>query len=622
MSADDRQPDPARDDGVDSQTDRLRRAALQQYLEHGASGLEARAWTEADDDGLRELVAELFGIVDTAGIAIEVVDTEKRYVFVNRAFEDMTGYARNEVVGKTPAMMRPAARTDDDYSPISDRVVGAHDVWEGEYPRQHRDGYVYRYHARISPVRGRDGVPRLYVAVGRDVSEESARLERLERYAFYDRLTQLPNRTLFEDRLRHRLLRFERHPGELAALLFIDFDRFKDINDEYGHDVGDRLLSEVAMRLRHNARSTDTVCRLGGDEFCVLLDRIVRVEDALQVAEQIHNLIVEPIRMVNGLELVPSASIGVTVLNGSSTSVETVMREADSAMYRSKELGEDFVVFDRALDAELRRRRSLQAGLTVAAERGELRIHLQPVRHAATQRIGRLRAILSWLDAEGELHTSQDFLSFAELSGDIVSIGRWTLRQALATLSAIDEELGPQDLQIVVTVTPRQLLHDRFVAELAAMLSDAGLGPHRLVLGLVDVEGRLKQDRVQAVLHDLRTLGVAVVLENFGLGSASIDTLMHSPTSGYVMAPEFAPHIPGSREICGMFDAIHVFARVMNYEMTVPNVTTDVAAIWLSRHGYQWIEGDCVGRPMTLARVMDWLQVARAREASELHDAI
>lgn len=572
---------------------------------------------EADHGELYSLSGELLRVLDFASISIEIVDLEKRYVFVNRAFEALTGYNREEAIGKTPAMMRPPGASDEDYASIAETVRGSMSIWEGTYRRQRRDGSIYRFKSRIAPVLDGEGNARLFVAVGSDVTEESESRELLERFAFFDALTGLPNRLLFRDRLTHRLSQLRRQPHSLGAVLFLDIDGFKQINDQYGHDAGDRLLVEVAHRLASATRSSDTVSRLGGDEFCVLLDRLEERSDAIQVADALHQLLQEPIEIAESLSIRADASIGITFLHTGASNMEAVMREADSAMYRAKAADLPYVVFDRQLDAELREQRQLQHQLTRALERDEFDFCTSFVEDAQTQQRKRVRLDIIWRRGPGQVLSHNEWYDLVAISGEVYDITRWQLDRAIRLI----EEYAARGCRMPIEMSiNRHAITDARVIEMFREIADSGrIRPKALYISLAPSRRNLVYERIKHPLLALQKLGYPVLLEGFGQTSYTIADLLDFPVAGFSLSSSFTNQVLNPR-VRVTLSAVLQFAQGIGREMVANDVQSQEVRQAFRDLGWPSLQGPAISPTLAPARLWDWFALEepeRARQALE-----
>jgi diguanylate cyclase (GGDEF)-like protein len=363
------------------------------------------------------------------------------------------------------------------------------------------------------------------VCVSRDISErKSAELELAHR-ALHDGLTGLPNRTLFLDRLGQSLRRSRRRERGVAVL-FLDLDRFKVVNDSLGHKAGDRLLVDVAMRLSSALRPSDTLARFGGDELTLLCEDIGDPNDARAIAERLLATFAEPFAVSDG-EAFLQASIGIAISRDGFETPEDLIRDADAAMYRSKERGHGVELFDEAMRQDVRDRLAMESALRRGIDRGELRLHCQPLVSLADARIEGFESLVRWEHPERGLIPPGSFIPLAEETGLIVPLGAWVLREACATLRRIHDETGLERLQVSVNVSPRQLQQPDFVGQVRAALDDHDLAPGCLVVEIT--ESAIMEAGAATILRALKDLGVRLAMDDFGTGYSSLAHLRRFP---------------------------------------------------------------------------------------------
>jgi diguanylate cyclase (GGDEF)-like protein/PAS domain S-box-containing protein len=389
----------------------------------------------------------------------------------------------------------------------------------------HRTGREFPVELAVVPLYRGDTVS--FCAFVRDISERKKAEETIRHLAYHDVLTGLPNRVLFEERLRIGLAQARRR-REKVAVMFLDLDRFKLVNDTIGHTGGDQLLQEVARELRETIREGDTVARVGGDEFTFLLPGIERAEDATVAAERILRRVRQP-RTVAGQEFRMTTSIGITVFPRDGNTAEVLMRNADTAMYRAKERGRDnHQMFTLAMKASLHETLALENDLSHALERDELRVFYQPVMEIASGRIVGGEALLRWQHPQRGLVEPDEFIPLAEETGLIGPIGEWALRMACKQAQAWrDSRLGPS--RISVNVSARQVEQPGLVRAVASALAEANLPPQCLHLEITKGAVMRQLESVSFTLAELREMGVGISVDDFGTGYSSLGYLKRFP---------------------------------------------------------------------------------------------
>ncbi|HAU57632.1 MAG TPA: hypothetical protein DCW87_08800, partial [Comamonadaceae bacterium] len=417
-----------------------------------------------------------------------VTDANGIILRVNRAFTRMTGYSPDEVIGHTPAMFK-SGRHDAEFYVRLWQSLADRGAWFGEIWDRRKNGEVYPLLQSISAVRGDDGQVTHYVAAFSDISERKEAEEKIRHLAFYDPLTRLPNRRLLLDRLQQAMVLGER-TGNHGALLFIDLDQFKSLNDTLGHDVGDLLLIEVARRLQDAIRASDTAARLGGDEFVVMLEELS--EDATEAAEQARLVGEKVLSTLNqpyhlaGHELRSTPSIGLTLFEGRRATIDELMRQADLAMYQSKSAGRNALhFFDPQMQAAVLQRVQLDTDLRNSLEQGDFRLHYQPQVDAHGKVIG-AEALLRWQHPRRGTVLPGEFIPLAEETGFILPLGQWVLQAACEQLAQWAGDEAMAGLTLSVNVSARQFHQPEFAESVLEVLRTTGANPARLRLELTE----------------------------------------------------------------------------------------------------------------------------------------
>jgi diguanylate cyclase (GGDEF)-like protein len=401
------------------------------------------------------------------------------------------------------------------------------------------------------------------------------RVEALERQARTDPLTGLPNRALFIERLDQAIARRDRIGGALAVL-FLDLDGFKLVNDGLGHAAGDQLLAAVGERLRRTLRAADTVARLGGDEFAVLLEDIRDDEQPLRAAERVADALRAPLRLAARLVQIRS-SIGIVIDAGQAASADELLRNADVAMYRAKANGRGrFAVFEPAMHAVQLGKLELEGELRVAIERGEFGLRFQPIVHLAAGRLAALEALLRWDHPDRGTISPLDFVPLAEETGQIVPIGAWVLREACRQLGHWRRDGQVEDdVRISVNLSTRQLQDDAFLGEVEAALVEADLDPDALILEITESVMLVDDSAAVGVLQALRRHGVHVALDDFGTGYSSLGYLKSLPADGIKIDRSFIDGLAAEREKTAIVEAAITFAHALDLSVTAEGIETD-----------------------------------------------
>ncbi len=457
-------------------------------------------------------------VFESTSEGIVLTDLNANIVAVNRAFTDITGYREDEVLGHNPRMMQ-SGRHDVVFYREMWRALQTTGEWRGEIWNRRKNGDVYPEWLTLSTVRNEDGEPLQYVAIFTDISLIKETQSQVDFLGHHDALTRLPNRLLLRDRCAHAIARAEHNGGNLAVLV-LDLDRFKNVNETLGHSVGDELLLELAERLRAAMRGGDTVARLGGDGFVFLLESQVDAQSAMMAAQDLLRRISQPI-VVGGHELVMTASIGISLYPGDGEDVDTLLMHADRAMYEAKSRGRNtYQFFEPALAAGVFERLLLENALRNALPRHELTLHYQPQIDLRSGRMVAVEALARWRHPELGFVPPSQFIALAEEIGIIDEIGRWVLHEACRQM--IEWQAQGFDVpRVAVNLSMKQVGPD-LVNQVTAILRHAGLSPDRLELEVTESAIMSQPEQVLTVLHELVDTGVQVAVDDFGTGYSSL----------------------------------------------------------------------------------------------------
>ena len=432
----------------------------------------------------------------------------------------------------------------------------------------------------------------------RAVAERTAELEeakaRAQHLADHDALTGLPNRRLLEDRLTQALALGHRNRKN-SAVMFVDLDRFKMINDSLGHAIGDALLKEVANRLVGQLREGDTICRIGGDEFVVVLPEVKRSSDVAHVAQKVIEQLSLPVT-VEERELVVTCSIGIAVYPDDGRDAETLIRNADAAMYHAKELGRaNYQFFTEQMNQAASRRLQLESDLRRAVRKGELRVHYQPIIDVASGRIAAHEALVRWQHPERGVVVPADFIQLAEETGMILKIGEWILGEACRWSTFIGAE---RELQIAVNLSARQFNDPQLAKVVARALKETGLPPRLLELEITESTAMQQTDITLRTLKRLKQLGVSIAIDDFGTGYSSLSYLRRFPVDKVKIDRSFVAEMPENRDQGAIVSAIIALAHALQIRVVAEGVETEAQRAFLKSCGCDFIQGYLVGRPV------------------------
>lgn len=454
-----------------------------------------------------------------------------------------------------------------------------------------------------------------YVTLAHHLQLRRQAEERLQHQAFHDPLTDLPNRALFLDRLKHALQR-PTGQAEQVALLFIDLDRFKFVNDSFGHVTGDDLLKAVAHRLCTIVRPGDTVARLGGDEFAILLENVPSQRVAEQVAAELSTCVSAPFYL-SAHEMFITASIGVSLSVPSRAGAAKLLHEADVALYRAKRQGRaSWVVFDPAVDGAGWERATLEVQLRQGMQDNTLWLAYQPLVDLATNRVVELEALVRWQHPERGTMLPRAFIPVVEQTGIVVPFGRWVLEAACRQGQAWQERY-PEAPVVSVNLSARQFLHPKLVEDIAQVLQSTGMAPDRLKLEITESTMMTNLDEAADILRRLRTLGVRVAIDDFGAGYSSLSYLRHFPIDQLKIDREFIAGLERHGEAAAIVRAVIALAQALRIEVVAEGIETSSQAAHLRSWGCELGQGFHFGRPLSARSTMSLLDARFASAASE-----
>lgn len=525
----------------------------------------------------------------TAREGVMVTDPMEQILIVNRAFCELTGYSEEEVLGKTPRILQ-SGRQDKAFYEAMRAQLDATRYWQGEIWNRRKNGEVYPQLLTISAVLDDQARVTHYVGVFSDLSQIKDATERLEFLAHHDVLTGLPNRLLLFSRLQHGLDIAKRDRKSLA-LLMLDLDRFKDINDSFGHLAGDELLQQVAERLTSRLRGIDTVTRLGGDEFAALLEDLSHPQDAALVATEIIEALTEPCRLSNSAEVRVGVSIGISLYPEHGKTAEELLKQADAALYRAKAEGRgNFSYFSDDLTYAAIRRINLESLLRRALTRNELGLHYQPQIEIASGHVVGAEALIRWhSETEGDIAPNQ-FIPVAEETGLIATLGEWVLREACRQGRRwIDAGLPP--LKLAVNLSSHQLRHGDISETVASILAETGFPPEQLELELTESALMERESEAASILKRLRDLGVRLAIDDFGTGYSSLAYLKRFQLDMLKIDKSFIEDIPQQQDDREIAAAIIAMGHTLRLQVLAEGVETSEQFNFLKAQGCDLYQG-------------------------------
>jgi diguanylate cyclase (GGDEF)-like protein/PAS domain S-box-containing protein len=554
-------------------------------------------------DRLRESETRFRTLAETAPCAI-TIDQSGECRYANAVAGALSGYSPRELERMNLVeLVHP-----DDQDLVRERAV----LSKEDLPTHHefrivrKDGQERWLDFCASAIEY--GGQRATLGAAFDITDRKRADEQIRNLAYHDPLTSLPNRLLFRDRLSLAVAQAHR-AGQKLAVLFIDLDRFKVINDSLGHALGDRVLQTVAARLQASVREGDTVARVGGDEFVLILPGVQRLLQVARVAEKICAALREPL-VLEGHELFVTTSMGISVYPDDGEDAEALIKNADTAMYRAKEHGRNrYQLFTASMNTGAAERLAQEARLRRALKEGELSVHYQPVVDLQTGRIEGVEALLRWNDPERGIRPAAEFIAVAESTGLIVPIGAFVLRTACAQARAWQER-GHGGLRVSVNLSARQLRQADLPALLRDVLQETGLDPSHLALEITETQAMIGGDAACAALQRLKALGPRLLVDDFGVGASSLSLLRRLPVDALKIDRSFVKDL-GTREGSGVTAAVIALAHALELQVVAKGVETEEQRAFLAARGCDRVQGHLLGEPVPAEACSTYLAARR-----------
>ncbi|MCG8429419.1 MAG: EAL domain-containing protein [Chromatiales bacterium] len=551
------------------------------------------------------LAAKVF---DSSIEGIVITDGKGEIQRVNRAFSLVTGYEEREVQGKTPAILKSGHHDHSFYVDMWDQL-SREGVWQGEVVNKRKNGETYVEWLSISAVSAIDGRVKHYIGIFSDITEKKLNTQQMQQLAYYDVLTGLPNRTLFYDRLKQSLVRAKRNLSALA-LLFIDLDNFKELNDSYGHAEGDLLLQGVASRLKQTVRASDTVSRLGGDEFTIILSdfqdpNVISLESS-KVAEKILAILSKPFQLKE-VSYQLSASIGIAIYPQDGEVISELIKHADSAMYQAKSMGKNtFHFFSQQMFKAQQERSELKADLNNAIAEGQFVLHYQPQICLSTNEVVGCEALIRWNHSKRGLLPPGFFIGIAEDMGMINRIGDWVLEQAISQLRRWHDQ-GIDTLKIAINLSVEQIRDSRLPGRISMLLDRYDVPPDKLELEIT--ESAMLKDTLESsqALQLVKKLGVRISLDDFGTGYSSMTYVKHFPVDSLKIDRVFVRDIFDSIEDKSIVLASISLANNLSVNTIAEGVETREQLDFLKDSGCTHVQGFLISKPLPVEAITKFI---------------
>lgn len=535
-----------------------------------------------------------FKVFENMNEAVLVTDADNSCIMVNQAFSAITGYTLEELKGKNPRMMS-SGRHDAAFYQEMWKSLFSTGYWQGEIWNRRKNGEIYPQWLSIVVVRDERDKTRNFIAIFSDISERKNVDERLYFMAHYDPLTGLPNRSLLHDRLLQAIT-YAKRQGTRVAVMFLDLDRFKTINDTLGHSMGDLLLQAVAERLKGCLRTSDTVARLGGDEFILVLPDLRDSDHAGKIAQKILDLLGRPYS-IRDMELHTSASIGISVYPEDGISNEELISNSDVAMYRAKDNGKNnFQFYAPIMNKSSYKRLTLENSLRRALEREEFILHYQPQIDLLTGKICGVEALIRWNNTEQGLIPPDTFIPLAEENGMIVPIGEWVLREACRQNSSWQKQ-GLTSFTVAVNLSAMQFHQKKLAITVEKVLQETALSPDWLELEITET-GIMKHSDAISTMKSLKELGLRLAIDDFGTGYSSLSHLKRFPLDKLKVDQSFVRELTSSRDDAAITVAIINMAKSLNLKVIAEGVETAEHRDFLLANGCPLMQGYFFSKPL------------------------
>ncbi len=541
-----------------------------------------------------EFLRKLSHGLEHSASAVLITDIHGIVEYVNLKFIQLTGYSSSEIIGQNPRILKSDVTPRKVYEELWQTILSGKE-WRGELLNRRKSGEVYWSITSISPLKNDEDQITHFIANVEDINERKNAEVTIERLAYYDPLTELPNRRMLQGRLELALKRSQRQ-GSIAALLYLDLDNFKHVNDSLGHPAGDNLLREMSSRITRSLRDDDVVCRLGGDEFAVILHDVRHNQDVAQVIQYLMETMSEPMAL-EGCEVVVTSSVGIALFPKDGSDGNTLEKHADIALYHAKSEGRNtFRFFSEELNSSLRDRIAMEQGLRHALKQNELELLYQPKVSISTGRVTGVEALLRWNSPEFGTVSPLRFIPIAEETRQIIPIGEWVLHHAC--IQQLEWEKQGLGLSMAVNLSAVQFKAPELIERISAIIDESGIRPENLELELTESALVEKPDEVVRVLESLRSLGCSISIDDFGTGYSSLSYLKAFPVTILKIDRSFVrdlSHNSGDRAIA---QSVVNLATNLDMLTVAEGVETNEQYKILKQIGCTYIQGYLYSRPL------------------------
>ncbi len=553
------------------------------------------------EDNLRQAAA----VFDNTTEGILITDANNFIKAVNPAFTSVTGYSIDDLIGKTPKILNSGKQDKTFYQEMWKSLLNT-GKWQGEIWNRRKNGEIYPELLGISAVKDSQNNTISYVAVFSDISKIKAAQDDLDFLAHHDWLTSLPNRLMFQSRLRHAMSRLE--SGKHLAILLIDLDRFKDVNDSFGHPLGDEVLQLSAIRMHEILSEKDTLARLGGDEFIVLIEDLDILENAGRIAQDLLDAIAKPFYLTNGIEVFLGASIGISIYPDQGQSVDAIFQHADAALYQAKKEGKGiFRFYNSGITSSIRIRLTIETRLRKAISKGELAVYYQPQVDIRTGKVVAAEALVRWIDPIDGFVSPSHFIPIAEESGLISQIGEWVLREVCNQGNRWLAE-GKTLIPIAVNLSPRQFIHGNIVGLVEQVLNETKYPSEFLEFEITESALMDREEEAIKTLNQLRNMRIRLAIDDFGTGYSSLAHLKRFPVDILKIDKSFVDDIPQNEDDREIAATIIAMGHTLRLKVLAEGVETKEQLDFLNSCGCDLYQGFYKSKPLPADKFIEFIQ--------------
>ncbi|MBK6608270.1 MAG: EAL domain-containing protein [Leptospiraceae bacterium] len=552
------------------------------------------------EDNLRQAAA----VFDNTTEGLLITDVNTIIKAVNPSFTTVTGYTMEDLKDKTPRILNSGKQDKAFYEEMWQSLV-KEGKWRGEIWNRRKNGEIYPELLGISAVKDNNGNTLSYVAVFSDITKIKAAQDDLDYLAHHDWLTNLPNRLMFQSRLRHAMSRLD--SGKRLAILLIDLDRFKDVNDSYGHPLGDEVLQLSAIRMFQRLSERDTLARLGGDEFIVLIEDLEALEKAGRIAQELLDSIADPFYLTNGVEIFLGASIGISIYPDQGQSVDELFQHADVALYQAKKEGKGiFRYYNSSITSSIRTRLSIETRLRKAVDREELRVYFQPQVDIRTGKVVGAEALVRWKDPVEGFISPADFIPIAEESGIISQVGEWVLHQ-VCDLGNKWFQSGIKPIPLAVNLSPRQFIHGNIVSVVERILKETKFPAEYLEFEITESALMDREEEAIKILNQFRSMKIKLAIDDFGTGYSSLAHLKRFPLDTLKIDKSFVDEIPQNQDDSEIAATIIAMGHTLRLKVLAEGVETKEQLDFLKSCGCDLYQGFYKSKPLPETEFIQFL---------------